>query len=297
MRNIKTWAVLILSIIFLAGCNEKGDKNSTGNYEKQTAPIMEQDLPSTESGTKQTSYQPQNDQKIEVRDRLIIRNGTMNLEVDSYDEAEKKVGELIKALNGYILSTNSSSNASGKKQGTIAIKVPAEKYDELLNKVPEHGKVMSQNISATDVTEEYIDLEARTKTQKELEARLLQLLNEKTGNLSDVLEVEGKLADVRQKIESTEGRMNFLKKQASYSTLTLSVFEPSLLETSTGGGFFFEVGEAFRKGLSGFTEVLSVLITAGIALIPLWLVIIAGIFTLRWYLKRRKTKQAPAPTQ
>jgi hypothetical protein len=115
-------------------------------------------------------------------------------------------------------------------------------------------QIVNQNISGRDVTEEYMDSEARLKTQRELESRLLKLLAEKTANLTSIVEVEQKLAGVRENIEKTEGRIRYLRDQASYSTLTVSVFEPSMLTTSTGGGFFYELGESISRGLSGFTK-------------------------------------------
>ena len=200
----------------------------------------------------------------------------------------------MKNLNGYTSASSSSLNAAGKKQGSITIKVPAEKFDELVAKLGEIGTIASQNISSNDVTEEYIDLEARLKTERELEQRLISLLDTKAGSLSDIIEIEGKLATVRQKIESVEGRMKFLRTQAAYSTLTVSVFEPSLLDTSSGGGFFYEIGQAFKQGLEGFTDVLKAIIVVAIALLPLLvflaIVVYIVIRIIKWYSKRKGSK-------
>jgi hypothetical protein len=221
--------------------------------------------------------------------RMIIRSGSMNLEVDKYDETEGKIKEITNRYNGYVTNTTSSLNASGKKQGTITIRVAADKFDGVITELSNIGKVMNQNISGKDVTEEYMDSEARLKTQRELESRLLQLLAEKTARLTDVVEVETKLAAVRENIERTEGRMRYLKDQASYSTLAVSVYEPSMLSTSTGGGFFYELERGFERGLSGFTAVLSGLITFIIAFLPVLIILFVIFYFVRKYLKRRKT--------
>jgi hypothetical protein len=161
----------------------------------------------------------------------------------------------------------------------------------LIDELSKVGKVVNQNISGRDVTEEYMDSEARLKTQRELETRLLNLLAEKTAKLTDVVDVEQKLASVRENIEKTEGRMRYLKDQASYSTLTVSVFEPSILTTSTGGGFFYELGESISKGLTGFTKVLSGIITFIIALSPVWIAIFVILYFVRRYFRKRKQVQ------
>jgi len=216
------------------------------------------------------------------------------MEVDSYDGTEGKIKDIVKNFNGYITNSTSKLDASGRKQGSITIRVASEKFDGFVSDLSKIGKVMNQNISGKDVTEEYLDAEARQKTQRELEQRLLKLLAEKTARLTDVVEVETKLAAVRENIERTEGRMRYLRDQASYSTLTVSVYEPSMLNTSTGGGFFYEIGEAFKKGLSGFTAILSGIITVLIALLPLIIILLIVVYFVIRYFKKRKAAKVLA---
>jgi chromosome segregation ATPase len=222
---------------------------------------------------------------------MIIRTGSLSIEVDKFDDAENKINDVVKKYSGFISNSKSTVNSSGNKSGTITVKVPADKYDALIAEVTKIGKVMSQNIQANDVTEEYVDLESRLKTQKELEQRLIKLLNEKASKLSDVIEVEEKLAAVRQKIESFEGKMKLLKSQSDLSTLTISVYEPSMISTSSGGGFFYELGQAVKKGLSGFTNVLAVSITFLIAIIPLAGFALIIFWIIRKIIRKRRVSK------
>lgn len=301
--NLKAVFVILLGLIFLSGCNERSGNNNT-EIPPTTYDMKSEDLNRTSdmvmntSGSQEDVVQnPEQEIPTEQQQRLIIRTGTMNLEIETYSDAETKITDLVKNLNGYISGSSSSLNAAGKKQGTMTIKVPAEKFDELIARLAEIGTISSQNITSSDVTEEYIDLAARLKTERELEQRLITLLDTKAGSLSDIIEIESKLATVRQKIESVEGRMKFLRSQASFSTLTVSIFEPSLLETSSGGGFFYEIGQAFKDGLEGFTEVLKTIIIAAIALLPL--IVFLGILVfvvikgIKWYNKKRSAKSNP----
>jgi histone deacetylase complex regulatory component SIN3 len=226
--------------------------------------------------------------------RMIVRTGTMSMEVDKYDETESKVKDIVKGFGGYVTNTSSTLNANGKKQGSVTIRVASDKFDAAIAEISKIGKVMNQNITGKDVTAEYIDADARVKTQKELESRLLKLLSEKTAKLTDVVEVEQKLSQVREVIEQTEGRMRYLKDQASYSTLTISIYEPGVLVISTGGGFFYEIGEAFSKGMKGFTSVLGGIITVIIALLPLIILALIIIYLAIKYFKRRKTLKIQA---
>jgi hypothetical protein len=306
MKKINLFSVILFAIIvaIFAGCkseqktedfNKPGlDQNLMKNRESSPTSTIGGELETEKSG--QLSLTADNKQQTEnynMQDkRMIIRSGSMNLEVDKYDETEGKIKEIANRFNGYITNTSASLNAAGKKQGTITIRVPSDKFDGMLTELSKIGKVMNQNITGQDVTQEYMDSEARLKTQRELESRLLKLLVEKTARLTDVVDVETKLASVRENIERTEGRMRYLKDQASYSTLAVSVYEPSMLTTSSGGGFFYELGQGFEKGLTGFTAVLRGLITFIIALLPIFIILYIIYYFVRKYLRKRKAIKA-----
>jgi hypothetical protein len=311
MKYTKTLilAYILPFVVVLSACQQT-DKQ-TGNKENilfqeeysTNAPVQDRSLSEYESSpkskeiqdgtTKNINYQqPGENTNTNSQDkRMIIRTGTMSIENDNFDETEAKAKEITKNLGGYITNSTSQVNQSGKKQGSITIRVQADKYDELLAEMAKIGKVMNQNITGRDVTEEYVDAEARLKTQRELESRLLQLLAEKTANLTAVVEVEQKLASVRENIERTEGRMRMLKDQASFSTVTVSIFEPAILNTSSGG-FFYELERGFEKGLTGFTSILAGLITFIIALSPILAVLGLIVYLTIRYIRKKKTVKA-----
>jgi hypothetical protein len=309
-KNIISVILFLAIVAFFAGCQNKdvgpiNQKNiSTGDEEappqvNQEPQDMDKNLaPKTETPGKLmlvSDKQQTQDNTYNTQDkRMIIRSGTMSIEVDNYDETEAKIKGIVNNFSGYLTNSTSKLDASGKKQGSITIRVASDKFDAMIADLSKTGKVMNQNISGKDVTEEYMDADARLKTQRELESRLLKLLEEKTARLTDVVEVEQKLANVRENIEKTEGRMRYLKDQASFSTLTVSVYEPSLLNTSTGGGFFYELGQAVKKGLSGFTSVLAGIITVFIALLPLLIIVFLIVYLLVKYLKKRKKAKVQA---
>jgi antibiotic biosynthesis monooxygenase (ABM) superfamily enzyme len=303
-KNILSIVLFVSIVAFFAGCQNKEqsvkeDHNliietpelggpppiSPGEMDRTTAPKTGLTEKFQEVNYKQ---QAQNNTFNTQDKRMIIRTGTMSIEADSYNETEAKIKEIVKNFGGYMTNSTSKLNADGKKQGSITIRVVSEKFDAMVSELSKVGKVMNQNVTGNDVTEEYMDADARLKTQRELESRLLKLLEEKTAKLTDVVDVEQKLANVRENIERTEGRMKYLKDQASYSTLTVSVYEPSLLVTSTGGGFFYELGQGVKKGLSGFTSVLRGMITVIIALSPIIIIVlIIAYFTVKYFKKKK----------
>jgi hypothetical protein len=305
-RIILALAVLSFSILLYEGCSHKESTYTPGTQDIENNRKTETNdktvlTPKTESSgvlkdiTNLSGDRTQlnNDDMFNTPDkRLIIRSGTMSIEVDKYDETEGKIRDIVKKYNAYITNTSATLNPGGKKQGTITIRIPSEKFDGLLDELRKSGKEMNENISGKDVTEEYMDSEARLKTQRQLEERLLKLLDEKTAKLTDIVDVEQKLSGVRENIEKTEGRMKYLKDQAAYSTIAVSVYEPSLLQTSTGGGFFYELEQGIKRGLNGFTVILSGIITFIIAILPIAVPAYLIIYLLiRYFKKRKRTNQ------
>jgi hypothetical protein len=304
-------AFILPFIVALNACQEQSEKqsvnqeqqfyktdappSSTTNYESSPKKDIDDITRSGENkldgNIKQINYQQPTENTNTQDKRMIIRTGTMSIENDSFDETENKAKEITKNLGGYITNSTAQVNQSGQKQGTLTIRVQADKYDALLAELAKTGKVMNQNITGRDVTEEYVDAEARLKTQRELEARLLQLLAEKTANLTAVVEVEQKLSSVRENIEKTEGRMRMLKDQASFSTITLSIYEPAILNTSSGG-FFYELERGFEKGLTGFTAVISGLITFIVALSPILAILGLIVYVVIRVIRKRKVVKA-----
>jgi hypothetical protein len=228
---------------------------------------------------------------------MIIRKGTMNIEIENYPESEKEMFRIINNLNGYVSNSGSNVNTSGRKQGKIDIRIQGKDFDALINEISKTGKVMSLDINSSDVTDEFIDLEARVITQKALEERLINLLNERTAKLTDVVEVEEKLADVRSHIESMQGRMRFLKNQAEYSTLTISFFEPYFPQTTTSSGFFYELSGAFKEGLEGLTDVIAGLITFTVATSPLIILFLLTFYITRKFYLKWKIRKASVNIQ
>lgn len=288
MKNFKIHLSLIMLILFSGGCNLSKEKNHSDNLKEESRFQTANEKTSSNSLIQPVKDKPVPDLNSVINNKgLIIRSGTMSMETEDFSKTETNLSGIVKKYSGYITNSSSEITASGMKQSSLTARIPYGKFDEFLIEASATGKVISQDISGNDVTSEYIDLEARQKTQRELERRLIELLNSKTAGLTDVVEVEEKLSSVREKIESTEGRMNFLKDSFTYSTLTINLFEPSLLQTSSGGGFFYELGQGVKKGLEGFTEIFSGLITFAISFSPVIILLILSFTFIRKYFRKR----------
>lgn len=156
---------------------------------------------------------------------MIIRTGTVSIEVDSVDHAVDQVRALAKSFGGYIGSSSIQRGTETPRTATLMIDVPEERLDGVLGQLTPIGRVETVNMTARDVGEEYVDFGARVANSKREEQQLLTLLATRTGKLKDVLDVEQELASVRGDIEHAEGHLRYLKAHSAMSTIDVTVHE------------------------------------------------------------------------
>jgi len=162
-----------------------------------------------------------------VVERRLIYSSELELKVKQYAPAEQAIKQKAEEFGGYVAETSAQRNWEGKLNGTINVRVPAKRFREALDFFGSLGEVTRQREWTQDVTEEYLDVQARIANKRALERRLLGLLAQKTAKLADLVAVEEKLAQVRAEIEQAEGRMRYLKNRIAFSAITVSLFEPS----------------------------------------------------------------------
>ena len=205
---------------------------------------------------------------------MIIRTGTATIKVDSLEPAVVRLRALAVSVGGYVGNTSMQTGSDQLRSATVEIKVPAPRWGQLVAGLKPIGTLESENENAEDVGEEFVDVQARVANAKRLEARLIDLLANRTGKLTDALQVERELARVREEIERYEGRMRYLRTRAAISTMTVTVHEPLPVLGSHPGDN--PIAQAFRDAWRIFVGVVAFLISSLGIIIPLgilaWLV-------------------------
>ena len=222
---------------------------------------------------------------------MIIRTGTAGIEVDSLDTAIARVRTLALRVNGFVANTTVQGGRDQLRSASLELKIPSERFDDALAGLSPIGKVESVNVSAEDVGEEYVDIAARVENAHRLEARIIDLLANRTGKLQDVLSVEHELARVREEIERYEGRMRYLKTRASISTLTIAVHEraPVIVPVAGNGPIFM----AFRQSWENFIGLVAGFVASLGVLIPLGALVFVAWLGLRRYIPWRPSGGTP----
>ena len=222
---------------------------------------------------------------------MIIRTGYAGIEVDSLDTAIARVRALAARVNGFVANTSVQGGKDQLRSASLEVKVPADRFDDALAGLSPIGKVESVNVNAEDVGEEYVDIAARVENAHRLEARLVDLLANRTGKLQDVLSVERELARVREEIERYEGRMRFLRTRVTMSTLTIAVHEhvPVIVPVAGDGPMVV----AFRQAWRNFVGLVAGLIASLGILIPLGALVAIAWVAVRRHLPLRGASSAP----
>ena len=232
----------------------------------------------------------------EVTQRKIIRNANLQLETDNTEESQQKITAIANEKNGFVI-TSTKQNTNAKAQGlnsvSMQIRVPSEKFQESLEEIRKIAdRVIVEKVTGKDVTEEFVDIQARLRTKKALEERYLEIMK-RANTVKDALEVERQLAGVRTQIEQIEGRKRFLENQASLSTITIELKTPVELSASSTG-FFYELKQAVSDGFETALGFILFLVSFIIAILPFLLFIVLPIFLLLRYFWRKYKKKLTA---
>lgn len=211
--------------------------------------------------------------------RKLIKRGDIRFETANVIETRQYITKLVAESNGYISSDN-VYDYNDRQQHHLSIRVPADMFDLFLAKIEDKaGDLEHKSINVQDVTEEFIDVQARIDVKKQLEARYRELLKE-ANKVGDILNIEKEMGILRSEIESIEGRLKYLQDNVAMSSLEVSFYQKS----SFGNSFASKVGDAVHTGWDNFLWFL-------IAVANLWpfvLIIVIALLIVRRYRKRKK---------
>ena len=161
---------------------------------------------------------------LETVQRKVISSAYIVIELEAVPEAASQVGVIAESLGGFVEQLSSSGDSEFQR-ATVNIRVPQDQFFPALERIEALGTVLSRDIGSEDVSEQFIDLEARLKNALGEEQSLLSLL-EKAGVVSEVLAIERELFRVRSEIERFQGRLNFLERRVDLATISVSLLSP-----------------------------------------------------------------------
>ena len=157
-------------------------------------------------------------------ERQVISQASMDLEVSDVNTASIQLRGLVQSFGGFIEHI-STSGGPNPEHGSAVVRVPSDRFLEVLDGIERLGKAVGQTLGQRDVTGEAIDLEARLRSEQSAEQSLLKLLD-RAVSVSDVLTVERELKRVRADIERLQGQLEFIQRSVALATITVSFVLP-----------------------------------------------------------------------
>ena len=275
---------LLIAFLFVA-CNSRSDMGHTSmSPEMAAGESMDYKEMERSSSGQSANQNGDGSASLPPEDRKIIKTADIRCEVNNLESSTAKIESQLAGFKAYVSNVEFSSS-SYSLENQLTIRVPADQFDTLLKAIGEEALYVDyKRINARDVTEEYLDIETRLQTKKEVRDRYIDILRNKAKTVEEILMAEEKIRVIQEEIESREGRLRYLKNQVQLSTIRLSLYEKLRGSGPQQPGFFQQLVRSLANGWEVFLDFL-----LGLAAIwPLLLLGLGAIWGIRRFWRRRK---------
>jgi hypothetical protein len=216
----------------------------------------------------------------------IIKTANIEIKIKRKTAKEKleAVMRIAEVAEGYVVDSD-LSKGSVSADATAVIRVPEQALKDVVAKLSELGKVNKFTQSGQDVTNEYVDLQARIK-QLKAEEMAFRRLYERASKIPDLLDIQSRLSDVQTQVEQLQAQLNQLGEQVNFATINVKLTEPKVRKPLS----FYKIwadNKAIEKGLAGFFGLASFITIGFITVLPIAMVAIA-VWLISHFVKRRR---------
>lgn len=239
--------------------------------------------------------QPVQPSPLAPRGPSVIRTARLHIVTKDFATARESVESIVSANGGFVddLSVTGDTAQARVLRGTLRVR--SDRFRDALARLRALGIVMEDTQGTQDVTDQIVDLDARLAGARATEQRLTELLRNRTGRLSDVLEVEREVTRVRVEIERLDAEKTNVTRRVSYATINIAISEerkesldgPVPLTTKLKVAAL----DGIESALDSIAAVALFVLRAGPSLL-FW----GGIAALAWMAFRRAIRDSPTPT-
>lgn len=285
-RYVVLLAVSILAGLLLASCAAQKKAAAPGEVEG----TVTKSVPQVASGHVSVGGSALAAEPGDIAERRVVKRAELTVDVEDAVKTSAHIAACAEAMGGYVSSSVVGRNREGRSEVRITVRVPADHFIALVEEIEKLGALVSRQISSIDVTEEYVDLEARISNLKHQEKRLLEIVSQ-ARTVEDLLKVEKEIERVRGEIESLTARLNLLRNQADYATVSTYLRSTPLagagISTSGVQGLWGRAVRALYGSLTVLIGAAGHVIVALFAALP-YLALLALVGWGAWRLSRRR---------
>lgn len=205
----------------------------------------------------------------------VVKTGSLDLEVrrGAFGPTVIQLETLASANRGFVAAAKTTESSSSPS-GSVTLRVPVDRFDEVLKQARALGDVRAATTSGEDVTAQYTDLDARIHALSATRDQFLTLLG-RASSIGDILAVEDRLSQLQMQIEQLQGQQKVLDDQSSYGTLTVSVAEPGQPVVGSTPPSRTGLAKAWHDAVSGFVDGAEGILGASGTLLLVALVLVA----------------------
>ena len=303
MKNRIIFLLFFFSFFLFNSCGSKSEKTDeiASMYDNvTTVPKTEsmEESPSVaneQAGAKNSENDQQKDKGLNQNSPMvsaekipqkIIKTADLSFKVEKYNTARIKILGIIKKHNGYVSSENQTGDEY-RTTNVMVIRVGSGDFDALVDDLLKEAIFVDyKKINAEDVTEEFIDINARLKSKKDALLQYETILK-KAYTINDILEVQQYIRTLQEEIESLEGRLKYLNNKVELSTINATFYEQGNIIPVQSESFGYKLKEALSWGWHGLVTFFLVLIY----LWPLWVICLITFFIVRHFVKKARKKR------
>jgi hypothetical protein len=247
--------IFILLLLFSCGAPKMEDQSTADSA------VSANDLPSTDLYSDGTGQ--------------LIKTANIRFQVADLKKCREGIEGSIRKYSAYIEETDLKYE-NPLLEEHFTIRVPSPAFEPLLKELEAQATYINyRKVKSDDVEKEFVDLESRLKTKREMEQRYAEILRNSSKNTEDLLRTEKQIGELHEEIEAVVSRMNFLRDQVKHSTIKLEIYqvdETRANVVTTRPGLTTQVGEALATGWNG----LMVIILLIFRVWPLWITVIVA---------------------
>lgn len=286
----------LLAAALLAACGASSESYASsasvanGSYYDESA-AMEGEYGGTDSG----STTPTLDPSAQNTEQKIVYTADMRIEATDFAAARDAFLAAVEDTGAWLEHTYvSGCEEDHDRYASYTVRVPAENYRTFLEQAGKGGSVSSLSEDARNITENYIDVQARL-TALEAQRDRLNALADKAETTADLLEIENQLTDVQYELESYTGKLRAMDSQVMYSTVEATLNEVAVYSPTASTSFGQRIADAFSEGGAGFVSFVQGLAIAVVYLWPLLLIAVAVIAAVILWRRKHPRKLKPKP--
>ncbi len=221
----------------------------------------------------------------------IIRTASLTVRVKDVPDALDKARTTVENAGGYVGNETTTRGGDGHERTRVVLRVPVDRYAEVLDDLEGAGKLVERSAKAQDVTDQVVDVQSRITSQRASVARIRELMDRAT-RLSDVVTLEGELSSRQADLEALLAQQASLKDRTSLATITLSLTENPVKKAAPKDddpGFL----DALAGGWDAFVTMLRWLAVVFGAMLPF--LVVAALLVLLWVKLPRRSRRTVRP--